>query len=132
MKQFANISSKQVIRNFKLYIISDMELEMPYRAIYDKLNFLFKNKYTTESSNMTYIGSSKDYIYMFEKNNFIYLNKNSIYRKFSYIKYGNLDLNKRDIIETTEWFIKNILNINLEIAEFSRKPGTGELSINII
>lgn len=69
-----NLTAKQIFRNFKLSILTDTELEEPYKSLYNNLKSIFKdlNKYTITSKGGVYYGK--------------HCNNKSMYLKFAHGK----------------------------------------------
>lgn len=106
---------KQIIRNFKLHIISDIELEEPYPSIYNSLLSDFNYLKILKSTNtFTYYGTCKANCLLRIREVSNNIQEVMIHNDKIWMKYNkHFDLGYNSTKELLHWAINNIANIKL-------------------
>lgn len=107
----SNLTYTQIIRNFQLYLLSDIELEEPFQTIFDNI------KYMLEKSDMKYLHNSTKDVMIFSDNysinymsyheiaDWVWLDMNHIIRQYNYLAH----LGQHTLSNVMLWYIKNIV-----------------------
>lgn len=128
-----NISTKQIIRNINIHLLTGEELEEPYLKIYKGLKILFSGTFKIYHDKrfikeLRLYGKTKNQIY-FQYNS---IDKQIILDPF-YIfgQLGNLGLTNDKITTLVTWYIKDMLDIDStdELKSF-RHSLNGHLSLD--
>lgn len=106
-----NLTHGQIIRNFNIYLLSDIELEEPFQTIFDNI------KYMLEKSDRKYLNNSTKDVMLFSDNysinyisyhknaDWVWLDMNHIIREYNYLSH----LGQHTLSNIMLWYIKNII-----------------------
>lgn len=122
----SDLTSKQIIRNINLHLLSDIELEEPYISIYNDLKDVFEdlNRYEVEIKT-GYTVAPRIYYRKFEDENHIEYEKGSQIIYLDYIniwqRFGNrYKLSNETVQGITTWYAKLALDLIIKNTNWKR------------
>lgn len=111
-------SGEQIIRNFQLYIIADIELDSNLNSLFEHLNSMFEHLKVYKNDNMSFLKNSTFYGYSKEKiyiehqisRNIIRINKTHMSNYLT----STYNLSSKNVCIIIKWWLSKFLPINDE------------------